>query len=178
VASALLRVPWLLQYTRIVIDRFHNTGHTCSKFFDADSYIGLNSHRSSTAESFNARISTSTHHMRFLKGDNLIPFLRIRFALLNLAAHFRSTFNRRDVEDEDLTGFLQTLYECKCYLCRCRDIHHEDDVLLSNEGENGANGDGELVGGITPAAQNAVQITTFMEDVAAMPTAQVPGAQT
>jgi len=138
VASALIRLPWLLKYTRIVIDRFQNKGHTCSKYFDADSYIGFAHSRSSSAESFNARIGKATHHMRYLKGTNLIPFLRIRFALLNLCAHFKGTFNRTDVEDDDLAEFLRNIYDCKCFLCRVGDhrqehSHRDIDIVPENE---------------------------------------------
>jgi len=93
-ASAMLRVAWLLKKTRIVFDRFHSKCHTCSKYFDADGYLGLATHRSSSSESFNTGISKATHHMRYLKGTKLIPFLPIRFDLLNLAAHFKSKFDQ------------------------------------------------------------------------------------
>jgi len=128
-ASAILRGPWLLNQTRIVIDRFHSKGDICTNYFDADSHIGLTNNKTSSAESFNARIGKSTHHIRFLKGTNLILFLRIRFALLNLCAHFKSTFHRTDIEDEDLAAFLRTIYDCKCYLCRQKSPQQEIDNM-------------------------------------------------
>jgi len=116
-ASTLLRFPWLLHQCRVVVDRFHYKSHKCCAFFDPDCYYALDEQRSTTAESFNARIARSVHHMRYLRGNNLVPFLQIRFALLNLAALYQQHFDNTDLEDEDLSSFLREIIHCSCYSC-------------------------------------------------------------
>jgi len=67
----------------------------------------------------------SQTHMRSLKGSNLIPFVRVQFARLNFSALFKSQFRRPEVEDEDLSEYLRSIYKCHCVLCRLH-VHRED----------------------------------------------------
>ena len=88
VEAALLRVPWLLLYIYIVVDRFHFKIHTCNDFFNADMYRQLDSLKTSVVEAINAIIKRALYVMRFLKGDVLVYYLNIRFAFLNLNAEY------------------------------------------------------------------------------------------
>lgn len=112
--SVMIRVPWLLGVTRLTVDRFHYKSHKCCAYFSPDSYRQFDLQRTETAESINARIKQSLASTRYLKADNLISFLRVRFALINLSACFQQTYNRTDVEDEDLTQFFNTSVSCSC----------------------------------------------------------------
>lgn len=116
-SSALLRVPWLLHMTRIVIDRFHFKSHTCSAFHDANMYPSMDSDRTTSAESVNARIGRALPYMRYIGGDNFVPFLKVRFALLNLSTEFRNKHNVQDIEDDDLHKFCREMFVCLCCAC-------------------------------------------------------------
>jgi len=137
-ASTLLRFPWLLHQCRIVVDRFHYKSHKCCAFFDPGSYHVLDTHRSTKAESFNARIARSVHHMRYLRGDNLIPFLQIRFALLNLAALYQQKYGKSDMEDEDISSFCRDVSHCGCFSCNRNisapvpDLRHPEGIVAQN----------------------------------------------
>ena len=89
VRSIVTRAPWLLHCTKFVVDRFHFKSHTCCTYFDPDSYPWMDEDRSTTAESINARIERTVPFIRYVKGENLIPFLNVRFGLLNVATRYR-----------------------------------------------------------------------------------------
>ena len=116
-AAALLRLPWILLFCFIIVDRFHYKGHTCSSFFDANSYRQLDDVRTSAAEAVNAKIKKALYHMRFLTGKNLVYYLNIRFALLNLAAFYYEETCSRDIEDADLATFFTKRFKCSCHFC-------------------------------------------------------------
>ena len=65
--------------------------------------------RSTTAESINARIERSVPFIRYVKGENLIPFLNIRFALLNIATRYLRKHATEDLEDADIWVYLLLL---------------------------------------------------------------------
>lgn len=114
VDAALLRIPWLLLFIFIVVDRFHYKIHTCSDIFNADMYRQLDDLKTSVVEAINAIIKRALYNMRFLKGDVLVHYLNIRFALLNLNAKYYEIHGRRDIEDVDLNKFYSSLHECNC----------------------------------------------------------------
>lgn len=123
------------------VDRFHYKSHKCCSFFDPDSYHGLDTQRSTTAESINARIKRAMHHMRYLGSDNLIPFLQIRFALLNIAALYQQRYDVSDMEDENLTSFLCEIVSCDCACCQVIRTPDEDEnggEIRETERVNGA----------------------------------------
>ena len=115
--STMLRVPWVLGKTRFLVDRFHFKSHTCSPYFDPDSYAAFDGDHTGTAESINARIDKTLHQIRYLRGDHLVPFLRARFAFINLAATFRAMYHKDDLEDVDMTQFFQNTFDCTCIRC-------------------------------------------------------------
>ena len=115
--SVLTRAPWLLHCTKFVVDRFHFKNHTCSELYDPDSYFAMDLDRTTTAESFNARLEKSVPYLRFVKADNLIPHLSIRFALLNVATRFRRKYRVQDLEDKDIWEFFKDTVPCQCNGC-------------------------------------------------------------
>lgn len=126
-APALLRLPWLLLFSFIVVDRFHYKGHSCNSFYDADRYSVLDKFKSSSAESMNAKIKRSLHHMRFLRGENLVYYLNARFALLNLDAKYYEMNATRDAEDANMNKIFANLFDCSCATCTCEEAM---DALL------------------------------------------------
>ena len=117
IASALLRIPWLLLFSFLVVDRFHYKGHTCNAFYDADRYRRLDGIKTSSAESINAKIKRGLFNMRFLKGDVLVFYLNIRFALINLIGLHFERKGSADVEDVDLNKFYSDIVPCNCRAC-------------------------------------------------------------
>jgi len=117
-ASVLLRMPWLLVMSFITVDRFHYKGHLCNARFDATRFPQLDDHRTSAAESINSNIKRALFHIRYLRGENLVTYLNVFFALLNLQTILSLTCGRRDIEDENLQGFFASLQCCPCRGCR------------------------------------------------------------
>ena len=115
--SVMLRAPWLLHLSKFIVDRFHYKGHTCCELYDAESYDCMDVDRTTTAESFNARLEKSVPYLRFVKAENLIPQLNIRFALLNIASRYRRRFRTDDLEDCDLWEFFRETVPCLCEGC-------------------------------------------------------------
>lgn len=144
-ASMLSRIPWFLKLAKVVVDRFHYKGHKCCSFFDPDAYSKLDVDRTTSAESFNARIERAIHHMRYLSGSNLFSFLQVRFALLNLNAIYMQEKNKTDLEDEDVEGFFKDLIDCNCDVCHLSTrlqqyqenaaelLHHNSDIEVEND---------------------------------------------
>ena len=116
-ASALLRVPWLLNLSRFLVDRFHFKSHNCSTFFDPSSYRDLDVFKTTGAESINARIEKVLHFLRHLRGGNYVPFLRARFALLNLGSLIREDTGKLDLEEFTLWREFQNYFICACAVC-------------------------------------------------------------
>ena len=116
-ASALQRVPWLLHLSRMLVDRFHYKSHTCSSLFDPSSYRDLDAFKTTGAESINARIKKVLFFLRYLSGKNYVPFLRSRFALLNLGSMIRDETGKIDLEEATLWRKFQSYFVCECGLC-------------------------------------------------------------
>lgn len=122
--SFMLRVPWLLGRTRLTVDRFHYKSHKCCSYINPDSFRQFDMQRTETADSINARIEKSLTSIRYLNGDNLMSFLRVRFSLLN----------RADTQDEDLTYFFNNLLPCACGNCsRIHFLSESKEVAANNE---------------------------------------------
>ena len=135
--SALLRLPWLLLFSFLVVDRFHYKSHKCHSFYDADRFQRFDDIKTSSAESINGRIKTSLRSMRFLRGETLVHYLNIRFALLNLNAKYYEKFAKRDVEDVNLNKFYSSLVPCNCA------VSQFETVLSNYENESDDDGDQE-----------------------------------
>lgn len=81
--------------------------------------------RSTTAESINTHIENSVPYLRFLKGENLIPHLNSRFALLNVTT--RRTNQTDDLEDADIWEYFKETVTCDCAAC-CPEIKKAVDI--------------------------------------------------
>lgn len=101
----------------VQIDRFHCQHHSCLEYFNPSMYPCIEHMKTMGAESINARIKKAKHHMRYLRGDNFVPYLRVRFALLNLKASFQALYSRADPEEEDLPQYYRDNVICTCEGC-------------------------------------------------------------
>ena len=137
--SALLPLPWILLFSFLVVDRFHYKSHKCHSFYDADRFQRFDDIKTSSAESINGRIKTSLRSMRFLRGETLVHYLNIRFALLNLNAKYYEKFAKQDVEDVNLNKFYSSLVPCNCA------VSQFETVLSNYENETDDEGDQEDV---------------------------------
>lgn len=129
---AIIMVPWLLRWTTFMVDRFHFTGHTCSNSFNRTMQPGLDDERSNAAESLNYVIDKGASHIGYLKGSNVIHFMRMLFANINAVSHARDTFRRDDLEDEDIMAHVRSTFSCACHFCEpgARSHNFRDGVLV------------------------------------------------
>ena len=114
------------------MDRFHFKSHTCSEILDQDSYFWMDVDRTTTAESLNARIEKSVPYLRFVKEQNLIPHLNIRFALINVVTRYRRRYQTDDLEDVDVWEYFKETVPCACESCS------PESVTAIEARENGA----------------------------------------
>ena len=145
-ASAVLRIPWLMLLCYVLVDRFHYKSHTCSRLFDPDQYQALHKIKTSSTESIAARIKRSLYHMRYLKGEALVVFLNVRFALLNLVSNYFETYKNKDIEDANLELFFQSVVDCDCQACRLANSFDEQNsdaepVDLDNDDQDVEDGE-------------------------------------
>lgn len=115
--SISLRFPWVAEKMRVLCDRFHYRSHKCGPEFDPDSYSDCNRFLTSGAECLNRQWSSSRNNIRFLSGDNLIPFLYARAVFINFRAHLRDEKNTQDIEDENVVEIGSRLMPCQCTRC-------------------------------------------------------------
>lgn len=115
--SEIIRVPWLLRYTMLVVDRFHFNGHGCCNVFNGNMHPFLDEDRSVSAEVINAIIEKGTSHIAYLKGENVIPFMKILFSQINATAVVRDRTGRTDLEDCDLLHLFRQYFTCCCLVC-------------------------------------------------------------
>jgi len=100
--SIILRCPWVNDECIIVCDRFHYHAHTCNSIWDPASYPSCADHATSGAESINHIWNFSKSHLRFLRPDNMMPFLATRAIFVNIRA-FRE--------------FVRNKWKCSCDRC-------------------------------------------------------------
>lgn len=124
--SVNLRVHWVKEKTLFLCDRFHYRTHKCSSIFDPDVYRQCDNLSTSGAESLNRQFSASRRHVRFLAGENLVPFIYVRSLFLNIRAHLRDKYQQADVEDSDLISFANTKMPCGCSRCQANCMDNED----------------------------------------------------
>ena len=119
--SVTLRFPWVNEKMKILCDRFHYRTHKCGPEFDPDSYADCSDLLTSGAESLNRQWSVSRSNIRFLSGQNLIPFLYARAIFINLRAHLRDERKAQDIEDQNVINIASKLMPCKCSRCKRMD---------------------------------------------------------
>lgn len=115
--SITLRCPWVYDDCIIVCDRFHYYGHTCNSVCDPGSYLACDDHATSGAESMNHLWNFSKSHLRFLRSDNLMPFLAVRAIFLNVRASIRQQNRKQDISAKDFRFFVQGKWQCLCSRC-------------------------------------------------------------
>lgn len=120
--SVILRVPWVNEECKIVCDRFHYRSHKCTSVWDPDSYLSCSKHASSGAESINHLWNFSKSHLRFLRPDNVMPFLAARAVFVNVRAELRKQEGKSDINARDFRNFVQRNWECTCFRC----VYSED----------------------------------------------------
>ena len=115
--SMMLRFPRLAVEARLLCDRFHYRTHTCPSVFDPDTFSTCDNLLTSGAEAINSRLATSRSHIRFLSGENLVPFLFVKILFLNLRANVRRTTKKKDIEDVDVFKYARNSVPCRCDRC-------------------------------------------------------------
>lgn len=115
--SVRLRLPWVLNETTVLMDRFHYRSHRCCSLFDPDTFQFCDTLLTSGAEALNRRLAASRTHIRYLSGENLIPFLYVRTLFLNLRARLRQDSNKDDIEDSDIQLYFNEIVPCTCARC-------------------------------------------------------------
>lgn len=116
--SALLRMPYLLRTCYLMVYRFHYHGHTCSNHFNPNRYLTLLKQRSTAAEVLNALLKKFCGFIRYLKRQNVKPYLRILFAIHNFKSLVKDGLNRKELPLVDFTKYYNTQFVCSCVLCR------------------------------------------------------------
>ena len=115
--SIILIVPWVNNEYRVVCDRFHYASYTCNSICDPDSYVSCAEHATSGAESINALWTFSKSHLRFLRPENLMPFIAARSVLLNLRCAVREAYRKSDIATQMILKFVSEKWDCTCARC-------------------------------------------------------------
>lgn len=120
-------MPWILRHCFFMVDRFHFQGHTFCDYYNPDRYSTLLKQRSVAAEVMNSVLDKSASFIRYLKGYNIRPYLRIMFALHNFTAVLKDSLNRKELPAIDLGALYNAKFKCTCYLCIVLNSNPEND---------------------------------------------------
>lgn len=134
---AVSRVPWMLRWTTFMVDRFHYTGHTCYNAFNGSMHPMLDDDRTVAAEVLNAVLEKGSSHIAYLKGANVIPFMRVLFANMNATSHVRDSLLKDDLEDHDILELYRSTFDCICHIC---DMHRRSGTSRSTDDHGFRNG--------------------------------------
>jgi len=115
--SIILRCPWVNDDCTVVCDRFHYHGHTCNSVWDPSNYPSCTEHATSGAEAMNHVWNFSKSHLRFLRPDNMIPFLATRAVFVNVRACIRETTGKVDINAKQFRTFVRNKWKCNCNRC-------------------------------------------------------------
>ena len=74
-------------------------------------------HGTSSAETINGLRSRCKNHIRFLRGDNLVPFILTSALYINIKTLARKELNLSDLEDINLELFINSQFPCTCSDC-------------------------------------------------------------
>lgn len=118
--SALLRMPFLLRTSYLMVDRFHYHGHTCSNHYNPNRYHSLIKQRSVAAEVMNAVLEKSAGFIRYLKGRNVKSYLKILFAMHNFTSMIKDDLNRKELPLLEYGELYNERFPCTCMLCIVR----------------------------------------------------------
>lgn len=89
----------------------------CSSVYDPDYYPACDTLKTSGAEAINMAWSDSWTPIRFLRPDNLIPFLYVRAFFINVRAYTRDRGKEVDVEDQNIVEEINKLVPHKKDCC-------------------------------------------------------------
>ena len=81
-------------------------------------YPSCSSHCTSSAETLNGLWSKCKNHIRFLRGDNLVPFIFARALYINVKSMARKELDVSDLEDVNLLQLVNNKIPCFCDLCK------------------------------------------------------------
>jgi len=115
--SIILRCPWVNDDCIIVCDRFHYHGHTCNSIWDPSNYPSCRNHATSGAEAINHVWNFSKSHLRFLRPDNMMPFLAARAVFVNIRASIREFNGKTDINAKQFRYFVRNKWPCTCKRC-------------------------------------------------------------
>lgn len=101
----------------LVVDRFHFTGNNCENVFNENVHRLLDGDRSVAAEVINSVIDKCVSHIYYLRGNNVLPFMKILFSYLNSCEYKRGFIGRSDLEDEELGQLMRSRFTCNGDCC-------------------------------------------------------------
>lgn len=88
-----------------------------SNVFNGDMHHFLDEGRSVAAGIINAIIDRGTSHITYLKGDNVIPFMKVLFGKINATEHIIDALMCKDLEDDDHQQRFRDRFKCHCDIC-------------------------------------------------------------
>lgn len=115
--STITRIPWLLRYTMLVVDRFHCNGHNCCKVYNGNVHRFMDGCRSVSTEVINVIIDKGRSHIAYLKSNNVIPFMKVLFSQMNATAKVRDYIVKKDLEDVDVLRRFRDRFTYYCSAC-------------------------------------------------------------
>lgn len=84
----------------------------------------LDSDRSASAEAINSVIDNFVSYINYLKVDNILPFMKVLFTILNACSFIRVCMGRTDLEEKNLGKLFRTHFVCTWKGCtEVRDRH-------------------------------------------------------
>lgn len=101
-----------------VIGRFNFTWNTCSNIYNGNMHRELDSDRSVATEIINAIFDEGTSHFTYLDGTNVISFMKVLFAYLNVSETIKDRLRKGDLEDVDIAQRYRDFFPCCCDECK------------------------------------------------------------
>jgi len=98
VRCAMAKLPWMLRDLSVVSDRFHVCNHTCSHFYNANSYGDLDFKNTLTHEQRNASIRKMEQILRGAGRYGYLAVLCYQTSVLNSFAESRSAYQKSALE--------------------------------------------------------------------------------
>jgi len=101
VRCAIVKLPWMLRDLSVVSDRFHVSNHTCSPFYNANSYGELDYKNTLTHEQRNAAIRKIEQILRGAGHYGYVALLFYQTSVLNSFAKSRSVYQQNALADAE-----------------------------------------------------------------------------
>jgi len=97
----MVKLPWILRDLSVVSDRFHVCNHTCSHFYNANSYGELDYKNTLIHEQRNAAICKMEQILRGAGRYGYMPLLCYQASVLNSFAESRSVYQQDALADAE-----------------------------------------------------------------------------